>query len=122
VASGQGFEAAPVPSLLLRPGEFSATVGLVASEGACFLTRPQLVSDAPFELGMRGLGASPALVERAVGTLRRWDERGRPSTAGMRVRVSPMEAPPPASADAIILEKRWHRYALDWPAHSQTSR
>ena len=117
VARGAGFEAAPVPELLLRPGEFSTTAGLVDGGAACFLTRPPMVSDGtPFVLGVRGFGDSGALVERAIGTIARWDAQGRPTTAGMRVRAYPLGAAPPASRDAIRIEKRWHAYDVDWPA------
>jgi len=123
VASGQGFETAPVPELYLRPGEFRTTAGLVDGAGACFLTRPPLPSEAtPFVLGVRGYGESRALVARTIETVTRWDARGRPATAGMRVRAYPMDAPHPASDGGIVLARRWHRYLLDWPAQSHTSR
>jgi protein-L-isoaspartate(D-aspartate) O-methyltransferase len=119
VASGAGFETAPVPELFQRPGEFSTTAGLVDGAAACFLRRPALASDgAPFPLGVRGFGRSEALVERAIQTIARWDAHGRPTTAGMRVRAYPVDAAPPASGDAIRIEKRWHAYDLDWPARS----
>jgi len=38
----------------------------------------------------------------------------------MRVRAYPVEAAPPASDDAIRIQKRWHTFDLDWPARGQT--
>src|SRR5262249_26271227 len=114
-AGGLGFETAPVPELFLRPGEFRATVGLIDGGGACFLTRPPEAPDgAPFVLGVRGVGASGALVERRVGTIRSWDAAGRPATSGARVRAYPIEVSPPSDG-AVIVAKRWHHYLLDWP-------
>lgn len=115
VARGPGFEAAPVPVLYVRAGEFRTTAGLVDRAGACFLTRPSLASEAtPFVLGVRGFGESRALVERTLETLTRWDARGRPATADLRVRAYPLESPPAASGDAIVVTKRWHHYLLTW--------
>ena len=123
VASGQGFETAPVPELFVRPGEFRTAAGLVGGAGACFLTRPpQAASGAPFMLGVRGFGESRALRERVIESIGRWDARGRPATAGLRVRAYPIDTAPPASGDAIVVAKRFHHYLLDWPAQSHTSR
>ena len=33
-------------------------------------------------------------------------------------RVVPMDAPRPAVDGAIGLDKRWHRYLLDWPGRT----
>ena len=117
VASGQGFESAPIPELFVRPGEFRTTAGLVSAAGACFLTRPPLSPEgAPFTLGVRGVGENAVLIERALARVRGWDAAGRPATADLRVRAYPIDAAPPPADGAIVVAKRWHRYLLDWPA------
>ena len=119
-ASGPGYETAPVPEMYVRPGEYRTTPGLVDAGGACFLTRPPLPPDGrPFTLGVRGFGESAPLVARTLATIRAWDAAGRPAISGLGVRAYPMDAPRPAVDGAISLEKRWHRYLLDWPGRTQ---
>ena len=73
-------------------------------------------------LGVRGLGEGHALARRAAEAIRQWHAAGRPSTAGMRVRAYPVDSTAAASEDAIVVTKRWHRFLIDWPDHSHTSR
>ena len=122
VARGAGAETAPVPELYVEPGVSRTTAGLLDGGAACFLTRPPGTSPGtPFPLGVRALGDGAVLAPRVVAALRRWDAVGRPATAGMRVRAYPPETTS-VSADAIVVAKRWHRYVVDWPGHTQTSR
>jgi protein-L-isoaspartate(D-aspartate) O-methyltransferase len=123
LARGPGFETAPVPPLYVVPGDAHTTAGLVGGRGACFLTRPPgMPPHARFALGVRGFGDAGALVARAIDALKAWDARGRPETTGLRVRAYPIESPAPAPDGARVIVKRWHRYLLDWPAQTQTSR
>ena len=123
LATGPGADQTPVPELYVTPNESRTTAGLVDGAAACFLVRPPgTAADAPFALGVRGLGEGHALARRAAEAIRQWHAAGRPSTAGMRVRAYPVDSTAAASEDAIVVTKRWHRFLIDWPDHSHTSR
>ncbi len=105
------------------------TVGLVAENGLCVLLPPTGAEDQPesaeFDLRLRTYGPSGTVAPALAAHIAAWAAAGRPSSAGMRVRVYP--AGPVAagiggageSGDGPIwVNKRWTRLAIDWPAHS----
>jgi protein-L-isoaspartate(D-aspartate) O-methyltransferase len=123
LATGPGVDEAPVPELYVTPNESRTTAGLVDGTAACFLVRRQgTAGDAPFALDVRGFGDGRALAGRAAEAIRQWHAAGRPATGGMRVRAYPIDSTAAVPADAIVVTKRWHRFVIDWPDHSQTSR
>lgn len=71
----------------------------------------------PFEIYIRYYGAQPA-AQRLLELVRDWAQMGRPGTDGLRIRAYPVEADCQPGAGTLLVRKRWHQFAFDWPAPS----
>jgi hypothetical protein len=69
-----------------------------------------------FELYVRGLGDSADIARRLCRHAQEWDSAGRPGSDGLRIRALPIAAGYVPAAGEQIIEKRWTRLVLDWPA------
>ncbi len=114
--------------------DWEMTAGLLDDQGAALL-RP--ARDDESEHGMltvQGYGDAARLVERLVGIVRAWDDRGRPDDARLRVtaqRIEPDSLPPlpgshdtgeaPLAGDVQWLTKRWYRFGISWTTGELTA-
>lgn len=112
-----------VPHLFGITGRFCSTAGLFDDAGGCLLTRApgdpvlgEWTDAAPaFELFRQCYGDSHPLADVLAARLAGWQRAGRPGLTGLRVRVFPAGSATLPHA-AIIVEKRWSTFALDWPS------
>lgn len=113
--TGEAARHSPVPSLLEYEGGRSASLnfGVLGPQG---LSLAYLAGSRP-ELWVRTFGppGREALEARLIAHLASWDAAGRPSSAGMRVRVFPAAAPHPAAPGGIVVQKQWTSLVIDWP-------
>ncbi len=70
---------------------------------------------ARYELAVGQFGAPTALAEDLRAQLRQWDECGRPSARGLRLRAYPQPSDRPPQPGATVIDKRWTRLLLDYP-------
>ena len=103
-----------MPSLLDYDGGRAASLnlGVLGPQG---LSLAYLAGSRP-ELWVRTFGppGREALESRLLAHLAAWDAAGRPSSAGMRVRVFPAGAPHPGAPGGVIVHKRWTTLVIDW--------
>jgi hypothetical protein len=67
------------------------------------------------ELVVLAPSGTEALAEVALGILRDWDRRGRPTDATAEIRAYPRGRGTPATpTDAVVLNQRWTRFVLTW--------
>jgi protein-L-isoaspartate(D-aspartate) O-methyltransferase len=73
-----------------------------------------------FPLFVRQFGTGDSLAQRLVARVQAWDAAGCPASAGLRVRAYRRDSDevPPVREGEVVVEKRWTRLILDWPAHA----
>jgi protein-L-isoaspartate(D-aspartate) O-methyltransferase len=70
----------------------------------------------PFALRVVGYGPrGPELATSMLDLLHGWDAAGRPTGAGLRLRVYGRHAPLEPAAGETVLLKPWSKIVLDWP-------
>jgi hypothetical protein len=69
-----------------------------------------------FELHVRGFGEDAEPARRLCGHAQAWDAAGRRGTDGLRIRVLPLDVDYAPAAGEHVIDKRWTRLVLDWPA------
>ena len=126
-ALGEEPDSALVPDTFAVSPAYRATVGLLDPTGLCVLARPpqhETMADLtePGEspaVWVRSFGQADALARRLIDHLTAWEEAGRPSNRGLRIRAYPTDAPTTpgthAGADAITIVKQRTRLVFDWP-------
>ena len=72
-------------------------------------------SDTPFPLFVRQFGTDESLAQRLLAQVRAWDEAGRPSPTGLRIRAYQKDSDYVLSESEFVIEKKWTRLILDWP-------
>jgi protein-L-isoaspartate(D-aspartate) O-methyltransferase len=123
-AIGPAADARPVPLLFASAGKYRSTVGVYGGGSAGFYMRPpgDRIPGGPeaepraFELYVRGLGDAADIARRLWRHAQEWDRAGRPGSDGLRIRALPIAAGYAPAAGEQVIEKRWTRLVLDWPA------
>jgi protein-L-isoaspartate(D-aspartate) O-methyltransferase len=131
-AQGEMIERNLVPPLISFDGERKSvsTLVLLGNKGMAALMRsPEQTlspmdicepfkSDTPFKLFVRQFGPDESPARRLLRLAQSWAKAGRPSTEGkgFGIRAYPKDAPYSASKDEFVVEKKWMRYVLGWPA------
>ena len=123
-AIGPAADARPVPPLFASAGKYRSAVGVFGGGSAGFYMRPpgDRIPGGPeaepraFELYVRGLGDAADIARRLCRHAQEWDSAGRPGSDGLRIRALPIAAGYAPAAGEQIIEKRWTRLVLDWPA------
>jgi hypothetical protein len=68
------------------------------------------------ELVVLAPAGAELLAEVALGTVKDWDDRGRPMDAAALIRAYPRSRKMAATqADEVVLNQRWTRFVLTWP-------
>ena len=104
-----------VPAVFGSGALYRSTLGLLADTTLCVLARPADAGSSADAVFVRRFGPRPDLAQRLVGQLAAWEEAGRPSTAGLRLRAYPQDTPYAASATEVIVAKDHSQLILDWP-------
>ncbi len=111
-----------VPDLFAISPTYRATIGLLGPTALSVLMRPRdhssvagQATDDALELWVRSFGEDEGLARALIGHLVAWEEAGRPSTTGLRIRAYPADA---VGADATVMVKRRTRLVLDWPSRA----
>jgi protein-L-isoaspartate(D-aspartate) O-methyltransferase len=123
-AIGPEADARPVPPLFAGAGKYRSTVGVLDTGSAGFYMRPPgdripggpEAEPRPFGLHVRGFGEDAELARRLCGHAQAWDAAGRRGTDGLRIRVLPFDVDYAPAAGEHVIDKRWTRLVLDWPA------
>ena len=116
-AHGKAVARGLVPALLGEGNELASTFGIFESDGLAMFIRVTTAPDAAdgrVAIGIRTHG-NPNVGERLRIAALGWDEAGRPSLAGLRVRAYPIEYPYHPAAREIVVTRPYTRFALDWP-------
>jgi protein-L-isoaspartate(D-aspartate) O-methyltransferase len=104
------------------------TPALLAESGLAALMRPpgqpaplldynDLFAPGPsFALHVRQFGTASSLARRLIVPVQAWEAAGRPASDGLRVRAYRRDAGHVPAEGEIVVEKRWTRLVLDWPA------
>jgi len=123
VATGDGVRAA-VPSPLSASPGYGVTVGLLEEASLCLLARVPDESpsaEAPFGLAIRNFGAGHQSAYRLVDLLHSWDQAGRPSSRGLRIRAYAKDSSPATTPSALIIHKPRTHLMLDWEGDQMCS-
>jgi protein-L-isoaspartate(D-aspartate) O-methyltransferase len=125
-ALGPTADMQPVPLLFALPGKFRSAAGVFdgASAGLCMRppgdSVPASAEPEPrsFELHIRSFGEDGDSGWRLLLHAQAWDGAGRPGAAGLRIRALPIDVGYTPTAQEQVVEKRWTRLVLDWPAQT----
>jgi len=125
-ALGPTADMQPVPLLFALPGKFRSAAGVFdgASAGLCMRppgdSVPASAEPEPrsFELHIRSFGEDGDSGWRLRQHAQAWDGAGRPGAAGLRIRALPIDVGYTPTAQEQVVEKRWTRLVLDWPAQT----
>jgi len=123
-AIGPVADTRPVPPLFAVAGKYRSSVGVLAAASAGFYMRPPgdripsgpEAEPRPFELHVRGFGEDAEAARRLCRHAQAWDAAGRQGTDGLRIRALPRESGGAPAAGEHVIDKRWTRLVLDWPA------
>ena len=123
-AIGPEADARPVPLLFGFAGKYRSAAGVFDGESAGFYMRPPgdrvpggpEAEPRPFELYVRGFGEDADTARRLCRHAQAWAAAGRPGAGGLRIRALPIDVGYVPVANEEIIEKRWTRLVLDWPA------
>jgi protein-L-isoaspartate(D-aspartate) O-methyltransferase len=123
-AIGPEADARPVPPLFVLAGKYRSAAGVFGGGSAGFFMRPPddrfpggpEAEPRPFELYVRGFGEGADTARCLRRHAQAWDAAGRPGGDGLRIHVLPIEVDYAPAANEQIIEKRWTRLVLDWPA------
>jgi protein-L-isoaspartate(D-aspartate) O-methyltransferase len=134
VAEGEAVDSNIVPALVLLHDKrkLAATAVLLDKEGMAALMRPpdRILPPAdrakvfapdspyvqPFELFVRQFGSDESIAGRLITQIQMWENAGRPSSDGMRIRAYPKAFDYRPSEGEFVLEKQWTKIVLTWPA------
>ena len=112
-----------IPPLLIEGESKSVATGvLIGDDGMIALMRrpgqPVPPDDwkTPFTLFVRQFGPDESLAQRFLEHIKAWDNAGRPSTEGLRVKVYPKDAEYIPAENEFVIEKTWSKLGLNWPA------
>jgi len=113
-----------VPPLFAVAGKYRSSVGVVDAGSAGFYMRPPgdrnptgpEAEPRPFELHVRGFGGDAETARRVCRHAQAWDAAGRRGTDGLRIRALPLDVGGAPAAGEHVIDKRWTRLVLDWPA------
>ncbi len=103
-----------VPAILGAGARSRYTVGLQAGNTLCVLARSTgdvLPSDA---LVVRRFGPDERLAQELIDHLAAWDQAGRPSTTGLRIRAYPRDSVYIPAANDLVIAKEHTTLVLDW--------
>ncbi len=101
---------------------YRTTIGLCGPQSLALLIRPYeggATDDAPM-LWVRGFGEDEGLARTLSGHLASWEAADRPSSAGLRIRAYPGDAPFTPDVGATVIVKEHTRLVLDWPASAES--
>ena len=121
----------PVPPLVefnSGTSKYAVAVGLLGEHGMCLFARPpgqhaEEATDRPgeVELHVRSYGEGEDLAERLTDHVIAWDDAGRPSLEGLRIRAYPQGIDYSAANDEFVIPRRWTDLVLDWKQSQMTS-
>jgi len=114
-----------VPDFFAISPTYRATVGLLGPTALSILMRPRdhsspagQATDDALDLWVRSFGEDEGRARALIGHLVAWEEAGRPSTTGLRIRAYPADAEATGGADETVIVKEQTRLVLDWPSRA----
>jgi hypothetical protein len=134
VAEGEAVDSNIVPPLIVLHDKrkLSTTAVLLDQEGMAALMRPpdRILPPAdrakvfapdspyvqPFALFVRQFGSDESVAGRLINQIQMWENAGRPSSDGMRIRAYPKAFDYRPSEGEFVLEKQWTKLVLTWQA------
>lgn len=118
IARGSDAEQPAIPFPLTRGRDFRATIGLLEDDGLAILANAARPAEqdqgVDLRLVVRGFGRNQQPAQRLIELLRAWEAAGRPSSAGLRLRIYPRDAGPDAPHEGLMIDKPASRIVLDW--------
>lgn len=113
-ALGASAELSLIPPLITFPG-MRLTPALIGESALAALVRTDQkpIAGEAFLVAARAFGAGVELAQRLVACVREWESRGRPSSAGLRIRAYP-RSESGGQPTSIVLDRPHYRLFLDW--------
>lgn len=118
-AEGEAAHSDLIPDAFAFGQAYRTTIGLCGPRALAVLIRPhdeEARTDDALALWVRSFGEDDSLAHALIGHLTTWEAAGRPSSAGLRVRAYPGDAPFAPEVGASVIVKKHTRLVLDWPA------
>ncbi len=113
-ALGEIAERSMVPAIFGARARY--TIGLQAETTLCLLARPPGDTSPAEALVVRRFGPQASLTQDLLDHLAAWEEAGRPTTTGLRIRAYPRDSAYVPSANDIVIAKEHTVLVLDRPS------